>query len=536
MTYFQFKQKITPFEIKIPKTMMIILVIFGLVFFLSFNVYSEELKDSDKKEQGMYYPKKHYSGQNIPTFEDNKAKLPRPIFDENPAYIDFYYKAWEIGFSHFKKPQPTSPFVSNFIDEAFNENIFLWDMSFSTMWGNYAHHIFPAIEGLDNFYRTQLPDGEIVREVSEKDGHLGVVGWSEQGTEGSLNHPILPWAELESYKITGNIQRLADVYLPLTKYRESFKKIYHPQSGLYFTDKAAMDDSPRNDKMLAGIDVAAEMVIFDRWLAEMATILGKEQQAIFYLDRAKEYGKFINKKLWDDKTGFYYDWGKDGKRMTMRTIAAFWTLLGKIPNKAQLIRLIAHLNDPKSFNTKHRVPTHPADEVGFNGDYWAGAVWVPTNTMVIEGLEINGEFKLAREIAMNHLNATTEVFKQTGTAWENYHPLAIEKGRKAKADFVGWSGLAPINYLIKHAMGIRINAPKNQIVWSINELSRHGIEGLRFGENNQVSLVAQKRTSIEQATHISVVCTKPFNLIVIDKGIKHELNIQCKDKTELVFP
>ena len=121
-------------------------------------------------EQGGFYTKKNYSGQPIPSFSQNKNRLPKPIFDDKPEYIDFYYRAWQIGFEHFKKPQATSPFVSNFIDEAFNDNIFLWGMGFSTMWGNYAHHIFPSIEGLDNFYRTQKSDGEIVREVGENNG------------------------------------------------------------------------------------------------------------------------------------------------------------------------------------------------------------------------------------------------------------------------------------------------------------------------------------------------------------------------------
>ncbi len=494
---------------------------------------------SSLAEQGKFYPKKTYSGQAIPSFSQNKHKLPKPIFDDKPEYVDFYYRAWQIGFQHFKKPQATSPFVSNFIDEAFNDNIFLWDMSFSTMWGNYAHHIFPSIDGLDNFYRTQLSDGEIVREVGEKDGQLGVIGWSEPGTEGNLNHPILAWAELESYKITNNKTRLANVYLPLQKYRESFSKIYHSESGLYLTDKAAMDDSPRNEKMLAGIDVAAEMVIFDLWLAEIATELNKHDEAQNYLARAESYAKFINTKLWDEATGFYYDWGKDNKRMTMRTIAAFWTMLGKIPNQAQLAKLIEHLNDPKSFNTKHRVPTHPADEVGFNGDYWAGAIWVPTNTMVIQGLEVNNEFELAREIAMNHLDATTQVFLETNTAWENYTPLVIKQGRKAKPDFIGWSGLAPINYLIKHAIGIRINAPKNEVTWRINETGRHGIEGLRFngqGEAmNSIDLIAQKRESLKDDIHINVQCRQDFTLTVISHLTKKSHLIDCQKNSKIVI-
>jgi len=498
---------------------------------------SSTIADPHVDSLGSFYPKREYKQTSIPKFEDTKHLLPRPIFDDNPTYIDFYYKAWEIGFSRFMAPEPTSPFVSNFIDEAFNENIFLWDMSFSTMWGNYAHHIFPSIEGLDNFYRMQLPDGEIVRELGEKDGKLGVEGWSLPGTPGNLNHPILPWAELEAYKFTADIERLRAVYLPLKKYRESYKKIYHEASGLYLTDHGAMDDSPRNDLMLAGIDVASEMVIFDRWLAEIAEIIGDDEGSKYYLARARDYAKHINATLWDEKTGFYYDWGKDGKRMSMRTIAAFWTLLGMIPSEQQLERLLAHLNDPKSFNTKHRVPTHPVDEQGFNGDYWAGAVWVPTNTMVIEGLEKNNRFALAREIALNHLDAATQVFKDTGTAWENYYPLEWEKGRKAKPDFVGWSGLAPINYLIKHKIGIRVDAPSNSITWHLSELSRHGVEGLRYktadGQWNTVSVVAGERKHLDDKLSIVVTCDVPFTLNVNQKQRARSLNIDCTNSAAI---
>ncbi len=102
-------------------------IIILFITMLSSNIYAVPLKKTsvpNVSTLGKYYPKKTYSGGEIPTFKESKGKLPRPIFDDKPAYIDFYYKAWEIGFDHFKKPQKSSPFVSNFIDEAFNENIF----------------------------------------------------------------------------------------------------------------------------------------------------------------------------------------------------------------------------------------------------------------------------------------------------------------------------------------------------------------------------------------------------------------------------
>ena len=489
------------------------------------------------KEQGLYYFKKVYSGGELPLFSEYKNQLPKPIFDRNPDYIRFYYKAWQLGFERYRRPEPGSPFVSNYIDEAFNGNMFLWGSSVSTMWGNYAHQIFPGIQSLDNFYATQLRNGEIVREISEKTGKLGVEGWSEPGTAGNLNHPMLAWAELESYRITANKTRLSEVYMPLLKYRESFISIYHEPSGLYLTDKSAMDDSPRNEELLCGIDVASEVVAFDHWLAQIATIIGKPNEAKKLSARAESYATYINHKLWDEDTGFYYDWAKSDERMTMRTVAAFWTMLGKIPGEQQLASLIAHLNDTASFKTLHRVPTHPVNEKGFGGNYWDGGVWSPINAMVVRGLELNGKNSLAYDIAMNHLYATAEVFKDTGMIWENYHPLVLRKGVKARPDYVGWSGIAPIKYLIEYAIGIRINAPQNEISWHVNEMGRHGIEQLRFGASdglwNQVSLIASERTSSDDTLKLSVQCEHPFTLNVLYKSRKHTYEILC-DATQVI--
>jgi len=467
----------------------------------------------------------------IPVYEESRVLLPEPVFPSRPDYIDFYYRAWELGFDHYKAPLPGSPLVASYIDEAFNENIFLWDMSFSTMWGNYAHHVFPSIEGLDNFYVLQQPDGEIAREIGESDGVLGVMGWSELGTPGNLNHPMLAWAELEAYRFTSDTERLARVYPALRAYRESFQKILDPDTKLYLGDKALMDDSPRNDRLKAGIDVSAEMVLFDRWLATIADILNEPAQAGYYRARAADYGSYLNGVLWDEETGFYYDWGIDGQRMTMRTIAGFWPMLARMSSPEQVNRLVAHLNDTESFNTVHRVPTHPMNEVGYDADYWAGAVWAPTNTMVIEGLINYGRHDLAREIAISHLDGATEVFLNTGTAWENYYPEALLQGREAKPDFVGWSGLAPIKYLIEYVIGIRVDGPSNRIEWRMNESSQHGINNLRYrtldGKENIVSLVASAQSGDEHTRDISVECEVPFQLVIYQGATEISHDIQC---------
>jgi len=117
--------------------------------------------------------------------------------------------------------------------------------------------------------------------------------------------------------------------------------------------------------------------------------------------------------------------------------------------------------------------------------------------------------------------------------------LLIKKGRKAKPDFIGWSGLAPINYLIKHAIGLRINAPKNEITWRINEIGRHGIEGLRFngqGETmNSVNLIAQKRNKLSDDIYINVQCRQDFVSTVISHLPKQSYQIDCQKESKIMI-
>jgi len=81
-----------------------------------------------------------------------------------------YWKSWELAFRNFPEPATDSGYVSQFIDAAFNENIFLWDTCSMTMFCNYAHPLVPGLASLDNFYAKQHADGEICREINRSTG------------------------------------------------------------------------------------------------------------------------------------------------------------------------------------------------------------------------------------------------------------------------------------------------------------------------------------------------------------------------------
>jgi hypothetical protein len=145
--------------------------------------------------------------------------------------------------------------------------------------------------------------------------------------------------------------------------------------------------------------------------------------------------------------------------------------------------------------------------------------------MVVLGLERNGYHDLAREIGLNHLDAVSKVFAQTGTIWENYPADSITSGNSDKKDFVGWSGMGPIMFLLRYGIGLRTDIKRNLLIWDItSDLIKEGQIGCRnywfFGiaadfmaEMNGGNLTIDVRTE------------KPFDLEIRFKGIKRQFHV-----------
>ena len=282
----------------------------------------------------MYFAKKTYEPKPLPKISEMKDRLPGPIYDENPTYVAMYWKAWELAFRNFHEPAAKSSYVSQFIDAAFNQNIFQWDTCFMTMFCNYAHPLTPGIGSLDNFYCKQYEDGEIAREIDRTTGvcfvawinaqrkpFYSTAGWNTDKsnvpiiyrdrktpespshvTLDALDHPIFSWAEMEHCRVTGDKERIALVYEPLKHYLQALNTYIRQGNGLYMTDWASMDNSRRNpylDRGGCGVDISSEMVMFARDLAAMADMLGKKDEALQFRKEADDTAATINKLMWD---------------------------------------------------------------------------------------------------------------------------------------------------------------------------------------------------------------------------------------------
>ena len=524
-----------------------------ILFILSVSSFLIHAQYEDTGNRGKYFLKKIFAGSTILNYETSKDKLPSPILENNPEWIELYWQTWQLAFDHYKNPPQGSPFVSAYIDEAFAPNIFQWDTFFMIMFARYAHHIFPAIQSLDNFYCRQYENGYICREIVEVTGEDFVY----EGRENTVNPPLFSWAEIENFKITGDKSRFKSVLPVLEKYAgwlEIYRRKENTKHNLYWQTGlgSGMDNTPREGS--GWVDMSAQMVMMYHDMATMCDELLLEPEldsklkneleikSKSFKEKAKDISDRINQFMWNEGDGLYYDVDDEGNQVKWKTVACFWSMLAGIADLHQAEKLLANLKDPHLFWRKIPFPSLAADQNNYkaDGEYWLGSVWAPTNVMIIKGLD---KFGVGNDAAYNfnefatlateeYLNGIYEVYKKTGTIWENYSPEAFARGSWSRPDFVGWTGCGPIELLIENIIGLRPDAVDNSLTWHLTRIDRHGIENLRFG-STIVSLFADKRLKVTSPITVSVSCDNDFELI-IEHGNNNYKNFKITKGTHTI--
>jgi glycogen debranching enzyme len=473
-------------------------------------------------------------GSPLPEYDRVKDLLPEPFWEGHGDAVAAYDKAWRTAFKNLRKANRKAGFVSDFIDTAFNGFLFMWDSSFIVMFGKYGVLAFDFQKTLDNFYSHQHRDGFICREISETDG----MEQFSRDDPASTGPNVLPWAEWEYYQTTGNGSRLGKVFDPLMAYHNWLRLHRSWQDGTYWSCGLAcgMDNQPRAEAgydpgsshgFLSWIDACAQQYLSARILTQMGELLGRQEET-GELKREAEFLKdVINRTMWSDVDGFYFDRRRDGTLTGVKSAGAYWTLLAGIVPEERRARFIGHLDDPAEFKRHNRVPTLSADDPHYcpDGGYWLGSVWAPTNYMILKGLDGLGTEragKLAHEIAKDYLGCVVRTFNETGTLFENYAPERDGPGIPAKDEFVGWTGLAPISVFFEYVFGIRPYALDGKIVWDLRLTESHGIRRYPF-KGGTLDLFAGARKSADE-----------FPEIKIESTVEADVEIRAGGKTVVV--
>ncbi len=178
-------------------------------------------------------------------------------------------------------------------------------------------------------------------------------------------------------------------------------------------------------------------------------------------------GNYINDKMYDEKSGFFYDlkWklGSNNKRDASQDMLlsnrgagpeGFIPLWAKAATSKHASRVRDFIMDPQGFNTYMPFPTAAKNNEKFEPDqYWRGPVWLDQAYFGVQGLERSG-FHNEATYMVDKLYRHADGLMEGAPIRENYNPLT-GKGLNAKG-FSWSSGM----YLLMYKNFIQSNGGK----------------------------------------------------------------------------
>ncbi len=185
--------------------------------------------------------------------------------------------------------------------------------------------------------------------------------------------------------------------------------------------ESGMDNSPRfdTDKPFKAIDFSCFVTNEMRYMSKIASEIGED--ASIYDEEFLKMQEAVNNRMWDEKTGFYYDYNIcDHDFHKVETVASFLPLFAGICNESQAKSLVSWLEDPETFGREFPIPCLSAKHECFGTDMWRGPVWLNYNYLIMLGLRDYGYEELADKIEAKTLKNVNECYQRTGCVFEFY--------------------------------------------------------------------------------------------------------------------
>ena len=261
---------------------------------------------------------------------------------------------------------------------------------------------FPHLAKWHAFWKAPKPDGR-----PRRDGNAdGLLEW---GSDTDLvAGAVPPWEE----KATG-------------KQRAMWES---GQDDLPNWEEASFDES-KGTLTMNCLDLNCLYALDAYCLAQIANLLNRPADYAAYLQEYEDMRALINRKLWSEPAGFYFDRHWDGRFSTRKAASNFFPLLARIPDARRASLMIRHLLDPKVFWGEYVLPTISRDDPLFpQQQYWRGSIWPPTNYLVYQGLKAYRFDAVATEFVLKSLSLFFRSWQNFQVCPENFDSRTGEAG------------------------------------------------------------------------------------------------------------
>jgi neutral trehalase len=421
-------------------------------------------------------------------------------------FVDIYDKTWAWIQDCWDRDYGDSAIKGKFFTCGDSLQVTQTDAVYSSFFLAYSNRNYQANSTVDAFYERQEPNGAIRCAYDIKSGEPV---FSRDNPEG-IGIPLFPWVEFNLYHKVGNKKRIKDVMPILDRYLLWAEATFKQPNGLYRVPLSAtgMFNAPR-DGAVYSVDFNAMMAVNVMYLSALSDLLNDKESSIRYKRQYFALKTRINGMMWDDKDGFYYDLDAKGKRIPVKMLSAYWTLLAEIPNDDKAERVIEKLQNPAFFGGSHPFPSLAVNEKRFSeaGAGYRGSVFPHLTFMVIKGLERYQRWELARDCSIRHLyfmldSMSPDGDHRKGKLWEAYLPLKEgpaqwPNGKPQppqgfpRPQYLIYSALSTICLMVENTVGLNISLPRKTVEWIVPNLEIMGIENLSL-KKNMIKIISQK--------------------------------------------
>ena len=442
-----------------------------------------------------------------------KTDFPEVSFYDQDL-VNLYQRSWYWVNQQWHCGTEANGFAPRYFSYPGSDRINQFEACFSTFFLVYSNRTYPVTAQLDNFYGKQEEDGAIRGEYLVEDGTPVLTADNPTG----VAPPLFAWSEYNLYHKLDTKKRLREVLPVLERYFAWLEATHRDENGLYAVPPVAtmMGNVPREGCRYP-IDFNAQQALNALFMSAIGDVLNDKDTSFKYKRAYFSLKTRISQMMWDDATGFYYDLDRKGRRLPVRSVGAYWTLLADIPNEDKSERLIAYLNDDGEFGVEHPFPTLSAAHEAYSADGagYRGSVVPPFNYMVIKGLEKYGKYhqprdeydpkhdkyNQAREFALRHLYYVLDGLHPeenvTGSLYEAYAPQQEGPAKwHGRSDFprpllMAYCALSTVALMIENVVGLDISLPRKTVDWRIPTMEIIGIENLQL-KRNLISIVSAK--------------------------------------------
>jgi len=169
------------------------------------------------------------------------------------------------------------------------------------------------------------------------------------------------------------------------------------------------------------------LYLMETQTAEILRILGRAADAAGWEKRAEERGGRINKLMWDEEAGLYFDYEFVHHRLRRYPfLTTFFPLWAGFASKSQAAAVVRNL-------TQFERPGGLQTSTYASGNQWdAPFAWAPLQMIAVEGLRHYGYKTEADRITREFLSLVDEQYKERGFIVEKYD--AVRRSSQVSGD------------------------------------------------------------------------------------------------------